>query len=1455
VLPVSARGRDLRGEQDERIIMRTWLRWTIIWFAVLGLLALGALTWYHLPQTQRFYSDADQIRRSLADAAPRDVLWQPPAALSELLNTSSEDYEPRLSWDGLTLYFVRGKAGENADIYQSTRTPSGWSPPEPLAFLNTEYDELGPEPASDGESLYFYSDRPGGLGGYDLWVVHRSESGWSQPANLGPSVNTLYNDYGAALTPDGAQLYFASNRPRPGTPVPDDVQRWPATVREQHAVGQTYDLYTARITEAGVQPASLLVDLNTEYNEGAPCVSPAGDFLYFSSDRPGGAGGFDLYRARLQSPDGLIAESLDPPVNTAANELDPGLTALGYALYFSSDRVDPEPTSEATEGSEGITGALAISENAPSAPGDTPSVEGAGQTSTRAPGDVPPDYNLYYSSSREVFIDAESHRRPPLDWAGLLERTWPLWLPLLLLPLLLWLLRALWGGIHNRRLSLLARCLLASLLVHMIIMILLSFWQVGGMLSDAFRRGGRLHVMLGNAGAGDELAAQVRGQRSEIELPDSAAPTTEAVRAELAPQLPDRMQLMAVSSVTLHVPMPAQREAAVEDSAPELQDNGAPPSDLPQDATEMALALDLSTPLAEAPTEFEEAELEADEVTAVSPAAERSALTTQPTEAEIEPIETAAAAPNLELDQAADPLPLPDANATQDAQSPAVEGRRQPPVSPPSTTSDLALDLAMPATLAAASTTEPSEADAIVEAAQPRMQRKELDVGEAPQPVDVIDTTQQTTALEQDQAAEPMRLIDLAETAEAQAPTTDGTRSPLSTTPPPTTSTDLALDLAMPASEAAASTTEPSEADAIVEATQPQMQRKELDVGDVLQPVDVIDTTQQTTALEQDRAAEPLRLSDASDVHEAQAPTTDGARSPLSTTPPPTASTDLSLDLAMPASEAAASPDEGEFELDQEIAEAAAPPHQRAAIQPPPEPVQLADLDTSSFAASLEAVPPTEEVRPAELRLPDDARAASPATPNANLLTLDDALRPEAAQPDVALQLALPEADAHLATAEEQESILAPPALPTAERPPADDPLMEATSPEAASLLPSPDADPLALPVEESGARSPLSAEDPDPQPAEASSVFAGNVAPDNPLVALSIPFDLDLRTQASIEPTAPTEQADVSPAVASTRSIPPREEPPAQLEASVPWEAMPAASLEPIAPIESADGGSTRFAAGSEPQEGEAPVTTSPYPLGILDPPSEAATPQLALTLPDELELPAPVEKAEPDPGEVTGRVTHAETGEPIADAYVFLDLQDDQELVAVTDAAGRFVLPIPAGPDHVAVSATAPGFLPETVSVATRRVRREGFTQDFALEPITEEIIPLETVPEVHHLGNDRWEGRINSQFQKRAEGSHLRAVIILTDAQVDFARTIRMTLLAKGVQCPHPIYFNGHLLERPLASSPEDGSFGAFEVNIDPAYILPGENLLQIEGTSCRGDEDDFELVNIRLHLRRN
>ena len=482
---------------DTLALIGRWVRRLLFGLALAlaaGALALAVVVW---PTRHTVYTNSDSISEPEETALLRDILWEPPALLVDLINSQAHEYEPSITSDGLTLFFVRGKAGENADIYCCRKTHTGWDEPTPLTAVNTEYDELGPELSADGAGLFFYSDRPGGEGGYDLWVARRGlDPGgeFGAAVNLGPAVNSEFNDYGPALTHDGATLYFASNRPLPGDAERPDPEAWSGTIRED-PFHRTYDLYSAALGPQGAASARPLTALNTPHNEGAPCVSPFTDFVYFASDRPGGEGAFDLYRTRRVQGRYEPPTNLGPTINTTANELDPGLTMGGYALYFSSDRpVESGPAAETYP------------------------------------------YHLYRSNSREVFANIKIERRT-IDWTALWARIGPNLLWALLLLLLLLLFVTLVRDLRGRKLSLLTRCLLASLALHLLLMMLLNVWKVTTALAHEFQRHGPIQVALAGPAEGADLVAQVRGEFTALDLPAPAqlASAPRSAKPELEP--------------------------------------------------------------------------------------------------------------------------------------------------------------------------------------------------------------------------------------------------------------------------------------------------------------------------------------------------------------------------------------------------------------------------------------------------------------------------------------------------------------------------------------------------------------------------------------------------------------------------------------------------------------------------------------------------------------------------------------------------------------------------------------------------------------------------------------------------------------------------------------------------------------------------------------------------------
>lgn len=102
------------------------------------------------------------------------------------------------------------KTNNHLGLYMSRMTSEGWSDLEPLPFNGDEFNCSHPALSADGEGLWFTSDRPGGQGGYDIWYSERKVSGWTEPTNLGPLVNSGGHELFPSV--NGGQLYFSSDR-------------------------------------------------------------------------------------------------------------------------------------------------------------------------------------------------------------------------------------------------------------------------------------------------------------------------------------------------------------------------------------------------------------------------------------------------------------------------------------------------------------------------------------------------------------------------------------------------------------------------------------------------------------------------------------------------------------------------------------------------------------------------------------------------------------------------------------------------------------------------------------------------------------------------------------------------------------------------------------------------------------------------------------------------------------------------------------------------------------------------------------------------------------------------------------------------------------------------------------------------------------------------------------------
>jgi hypothetical protein len=140
--------------------------------------------------------------------------WQTGVDLTNI-NSVYNDTEPFFTSSPRRLYFASNRAGGYGgyDLYYSAYGTGAWLAPVNMgAKINTASDELGPSCADSATALYFYSNRPGGLGGYDVYFATLSGGAWNNAANIGSSINTTGADMMPGISPNGGQLYFSSNR-------------------------------------------------------------------------------------------------------------------------------------------------------------------------------------------------------------------------------------------------------------------------------------------------------------------------------------------------------------------------------------------------------------------------------------------------------------------------------------------------------------------------------------------------------------------------------------------------------------------------------------------------------------------------------------------------------------------------------------------------------------------------------------------------------------------------------------------------------------------------------------------------------------------------------------------------------------------------------------------------------------------------------------------------------------------------------------------------------------------------------------------------------------------------------------------------------------------------------------------------------------------------------------------
>lgn len=204
--------------------------------------------------------------------------WNKPEPM-KTLNTLGEDAAIALSPSGQTLFTFLSSNTNPGDIMVSKLVGNEFTAPVALnGNINTaDYWEGSCSISADGKYLYFASERPEGLGGRDIWVSENIDGDWGPAVNLGPNINTQYDEDAPFIHPDGVTLFFSS--------------------KGHQSIGGYDIMFSLKEGNEWTKPKSMGIPLNTTEDDSYYVINSKGDKGYFSSNRTGsgGLGEQDIY--------------------------------------------------------------------------------------------------------------------------------------------------------------------------------------------------------------------------------------------------------------------------------------------------------------------------------------------------------------------------------------------------------------------------------------------------------------------------------------------------------------------------------------------------------------------------------------------------------------------------------------------------------------------------------------------------------------------------------------------------------------------------------------------------------------------------------------------------------------------------------------------------------------------------------------------------------------------------------------------------------------------------------------------------------------------------------------------------------------------------------------------------------------------------------------------------------
>ncbi len=214
------------------------------------------------------------------------------------VNTAGHDASAGLSSDESTLFVYRG-AKREGEIFTAASDASGWVKPKYLGEGKGTGTPISQEQTIsftyDGKTAYFVSDREGGYGGFDIWMMRQEGGAWGEPVNLGPTINTAKDEISVFVVSDGNSIFFSSNG---------------------HQTMGGYDIFYSQKGKTDTSwslPHNLGWPINTVENDAFYRHSLTGKTGYYASERMGESlGGYDVYKVTYMGEEkGVVTQSED----------------------------------------------------------------------------------------------------------------------------------------------------------------------------------------------------------------------------------------------------------------------------------------------------------------------------------------------------------------------------------------------------------------------------------------------------------------------------------------------------------------------------------------------------------------------------------------------------------------------------------------------------------------------------------------------------------------------------------------------------------------------------------------------------------------------------------------------------------------------------------------------------------------------------------------------------------------------------------------------------------------------------------------------------------------------------------------------------------------------------------------------------------------------------------------